>query len=196
MLNRPPQILLTALSKLQTNHIIGSSKIADFLAEVGQKIPQQASGFARPAQEDHLYLSDYHHVDSESMTCDACNPTQIVSRASRGHDEPVIHYGLIASASKLVRDSKLQDRLGRELGIYCVEMEAAGLNNFPCLVVRGICDYADSHKNRIWQQYAAVVAAAYAKELLLCTSVRHIDQVQTVRDSLSKGMLFWSFALV
>ncbi|PCH00605.1 Disease resistance protein [Penicillium occitanis (nom. inval.)] len=191
MLNRPPQILLTALSKLQTNHIIGGSKIADFLAEVGQKIPQQASGFARPAQEDHLYLSDYHHVNSESMTCDACDPTQIVSRASRGHDEPVIHYGLIASANKLVRDSKLRDRLGRELGVYCVEMEAAGLsNNFPCLVVRGICDYADSHKNKIWQQYAAVVAAAYAKELLLCTSVRHIDQVQTVRDSLSKASDF------
>jgi hypothetical protein len=47
-------------------------------------------------------------------------------------------------------------------------MEAAGLmNSFPCLVIRGICDYADSHKNKDWQGYAAAVAAAYSKELLL-----------------------------
>ncbi|ROT35327.1 ankyrin [Sodiomyces alkalinus F11] len=46
-------------------------------------------------------------------------------------------------------------------------MEAAGLmNHFPCLVIRGICDYADSHKNKEWQGYAAMVAAAYAKDLL------------------------------
>jgi hypothetical protein len=40
------------------------------------------------------------------------------------------------------------------------------MNSFPCLVVRGICDYADSHKNKKWQAYAAGTAAAYAKELL------------------------------
>jgi nucleoside phosphorylase len=46
-------------------------------------------------------------------------------------------------------------------------MEAAGLmNDFPCIVIRGICDYADSHKNDTWQKYAAIAAAAYAKELL------------------------------
>lgn len=46
-------------------------------------------------------------------------------------------------------------------------MEAAGLmNSFPCLVIRGICDYADSHKNDRWQRYAASTAAAYAKEIL------------------------------
>jgi nucleoside phosphorylase len=37
---------------------------------------------------------------------------------------------------------------------------------FPCLVIRGICDYADSHKNKRWQLYAAGTAAAYAKEVL------------------------------
>ncbi|KAE9580194.1 Vegetative incompatibility protein HET-E-1 [Colletotrichum fructicola] len=46
-------------------------------------------------------------------------------------------------------------------------MEAAGLmNTFPCLVIRGICDYADSHKDKRWQPHAAIIAAAYAKELL------------------------------
>lgn len=41
------------------------------------------------------------------------------------------------------------------------------MDDFPCLVIRGICDYADSHKNDRWQPYAAATAAAYAKELLL-----------------------------
>jgi nucleoside phosphorylase len=52
-------------------------------------------------------------------------------------------------------------------------MEGAGIvNSFPCLVIRGICDYADSHKNKIWQKYAAAVAAAYAKLLLSRLRVR------------------------
>src|SRR4029077_6880907 len=54
-----------------------------------------------------------------------------------------------------------------ELDILCFEMEAAGLmDSFPCLVIRGICDYSDSHKNKQWREYAAATAAAYAKELL------------------------------
>lgn len=40
------------------------------------------------------------------------------------------------------------------------------MNTFPCLVICGICDYSDSHKNKNWQAYAAAVAAVYAKELL------------------------------
>lgn len=46
-------------------------------------------------------------------------------------------------------------------------MEAAGLmNRFPCLVIRGICDYSDSHKNKNRQGWAAMTAAAYTKDLL------------------------------
>lgn len=189
MLNRPPQALLTALSKLQTYHLTDGSRILDFIAEAEQKIPQYASKFARPPQEDLLYFSDYQHADSDCTSCKACDPTRVVPRSSRDNNEPVIHYGLIASANKLVRDSKLRDQLSRDLGVYCVDMESAGLlNHFPCLVVRGICDYADSHRNNNWQGYASAVAAAYAKELLLYTTVRHSNQVQTVRDSPSNGM--------
>jgi nucleoside phosphorylase len=186
MLNRPPQILLTALSRIQANHFTEESKITDLIAEIRQKIPRHASQFARPVQEDRLYLSDYDHIDSDSTTCDACDATQIVSRPSRGHNEPFIHYGLIASASQLVRDSQLRNRLSRELGAYCVEMEAAGLmNNWPCLVIRGICDYADSHKNKHWQGYASAVAAAYAKELLLCIPTSDIDCMRSAEDAVS-----------
>jgi hypothetical protein len=65
-------------------------------------------------------------------------------------------------------------------------MEAAGLmNDFPCLVIRGICDYADSHKTKEWQGHAAAVAAAYAKELLLMVAIDQINKTPTARDTLA-----------
>ena len=99
-------------------------------------------------------------------------------RPSRRHQNPVVHYGTIASGNQVIKDSRLRDRLGREFGAICVEMEAAGLmNNFPCLVVRGVCDYADRHKNDGWQKYAATTAAAYAKWFL-----KHVTPKQTAGE--------------
>jgi nucleoside phosphorylase len=64
-----------------------------------------------------------------------------------------------------MRDAAQRDQVSAELGdVLCFEMEAACLmNNFPCPVIRGVCDYADSHKNKRWQAYAAGTAAACAK---------------------------------
>lgn len=156
MLNRPPQILLTALTKLQAIHLTEESQVSYFLAEIKRKIPKRVANFARPAQTDHLYLSDYNHIKIHFKTCDDCGKAKTVSQSFQNHSGPVIHYGLIASANQVVKDSQLRDKLGRELGVYCVGMEAAGLmNDYPCLVVCGICNYADSHKNKEFQGYAA-----------------------------------------
>ena len=65
-----------------------------------------------------------------------------------------------------MRHSATRERLRKELDVLCFEIEAGLIDDFPCLLVRGICDYADSHKNKLWQGYAAATAAAYAKELL------------------------------
>ncbi|KAF3385173.1 Nephrocystin-3 [Penicillium rolfsii] len=167
MLNRPPKVLLTALATLQAHHLIEESRVVEFVSSIQAKMPpDKATIFARPTQEDCLYQGDYDHI--ASSTCLRCDKSKLCPRPPRDRQEPVIHYGLIGSANRVVRDGRQRDQLARDLGIYCVEMEAAGLmNDFPCLVVRGICDYADSHKNKVWQGYAAAVAAAYAKELLL-----------------------------
>ncbi|KAL2817897.1 hypothetical protein BDW59DRAFT_181989 [Aspergillus cavernicola] len=162
-----------ALTESAANHLTQRGRFLDFLANIEHNpLPGQESAFTRPSQEDCLYQADYDHVDSNSKTCISCDPTQIVPRPPRNcRDVPAVHYGLIASANQVVKDTRLRDRLNKELGAYCVEMEAAGLmNDYPCLVVRGICDYADSHKNKGWQGYAAAAAAAFAKELLLIAS--------------------------
>jgi nucleoside phosphorylase len=101
-----------------------------------------------------------------------------------------VHYGLIASGNKVIKDAKVRDGLNQSLGgnVLCVEMEAAGLmDNFPCIVIRGICDYADSQKNKDWQEYAAAVAAAYAKELLGCVQPSEVNRERSVKDVLGLG---------
>jgi nucleoside phosphorylase len=67
-------------------------------------------------------------------------------------------------------------------------MEAAGLvDNFPCIVIQGICDYADSHKNKGWQEHAAAIAAAFAKELLEYVQLSDVDGKRTAKEILSQG---------
>ncbi|PWY91538.1 hypothetical protein BO94DRAFT_622965 [Aspergillus sclerotioniger CBS 115572] len=188
MLNHPPRILLTAFSKLRATHLLRGSQFMDFLADLHHKNPQLAVDFARSALQDHLYRADYDHEDLTSKACRECDATQTVSRPSRTLDTPVIHYGLIASGNQVVKNSRLRDKLGQELGVYCVEMEAAGLmNSFPCLVIRGIYDYADSHKNKEWQGYAAVNAASYAKALLAVVPASDRQMVRTLQEAAADG---------
>jgi nucleoside phosphorylase len=188
MLNRPPRVLLAALTMLQAHHLTEDSRFPNFLSDITIKLRHKASNFTRPGQDDRLYQANYNHV-AAANTCDACDKARIVPRALRDTDEPVIHYGLIASGNQIVKDSSVRDRLGEGLGAYCVEMEAAGLmDNFPCLVIRGICDYADSHKNKEWQGYAAATAAAYAKELLSVIPEIYVaeNSVVTINDKGTK----------
>ena len=99
----------------------------------------------------------------------------LVSRPPRKSQEPVVHYGTIASGNKVMTDAVTRDQLAEEFEVRCFEMEAAGLmNDFPCLVIRGIADYADSHKNKLWRKYAAAAAASYAKELLNLIPQAHV----------------------
>lgn len=87
---------------------------------------------------------------------------QEVFRQSRSSTKPQIHYGVIASGNQVIKDATVRDFLREDCGALCVEMEAAGLmNNFPCLVIRGVCDYADSHKNDAWHRYAAATSARW-----------------------------------
>ena len=107
---------------------------------------------------------------------------------TKDDDNPAIHYGLIASANQLMKDALVRDSLVAEKDVLCFEMEAAGLmNQFPCLVIRSICDYSDSHKNREWQGYAAMSAAAYAKDLLYRIPPNKVEAEKRIRELLSGG---------
>ncbi|OAL19334.1 hypothetical protein AYO22_09878 [Fonsecaea multimorphosa] len=172
-LNKPPSVLLTAVESLKAEYLLGRSPMNDYLSKIGDEI----SDCRYPgAQRDLLFKPTYSH--QSVGTCRQCDRSKLVRRQTRPNSRHVIHYGTIGSGNSVVKDARERERLRRD-GIICVEMEAAGLmDTFPCLVIRGICDYADSHKNKVWQPYAAATAAAYMKDLLMTVPP------QGVRDEL------------
>jgi nucleoside phosphorylase len=173
-LNHPPTVLLNTVSRLQSQEARGPSGLASsilgHLACLEAKYSDSEYNWSFPGIEnDKLFRNDYDHKGSNS-SCAKCDRHQLELRPSRGPNRLKFHYGTIASANRVMRDGTAREQLRKDTNALCVEMEAAGLmNNVPCLVIRGICDYADSHKNKDWQLYAAAVAAAYAKELLSMT---------------------------
>jgi nucleoside phosphorylase len=153
--------------------MIEGHRLEEAIGEVLAKTPRLRKEFARPEPEsDLLYRSQVIHSEGDGSGCaTTCgrDSNSLVFRAPRSEneDDPAIHYGLIASGSRTMRDALTRDRLVEEIGVLGFDTQAAGLMNyFPCLVIQGICDYSDSHRNKKWQGYAAMVAAAYAKDIL------------------------------
>jgi hypothetical protein len=197
-LNNPPTTLLTALSKLETEHELVGTKIPEYLEVLRTNWPRLVPKYLRSdSLEDVLFKADCGHVNEstpddedegdEEENCRFCDKTKIVKRKPR---DARVHYGLIASGNQVIKDALFRNKLNKDLGghVLCVEMEAAGLmNNFPCVVIRGICDYADSHKNKDWQEHAAAMAAALAKELLQYVQPDDVEREPSVKDMLSQG---------
>jgi nucleoside phosphorylase len=168
-LNNPPTLLLSVLSRVETNHERGRRI---YPIHMTRYLKEDMEEYLFPQNErDTLFSADYSHPTG-TLDCTTCDPDQVIIRPDRNTKNTTvkIHYGTIASGNQVIKDAQTRDRIVRDLGgqVLCFEMEAAGLmNDFPCLVVRGISDYCDSHKNDGWQRYAAANAAAYTRELLL-----------------------------
>ncbi|KAL4738380.1 purine and uridine phosphorylase [Aspergillus similis] len=180
----PPPMLRTAVGALYTQHKMHGHRIQSDIRAAFERYPRIRQEFGKPRPEsDFLFKSDVVHSSqcADEKIC-RVNPSKLVCRARRSpkNDDPFIHHGVIASSDTLMKDSITRDELAKKKKVICFEMEAAGLiSHFPCLVIRGICDYSDSHKNKVWQGYAAMTAAAYAKDLL-----RNISQTTATTEIL------------
>jgi len=194
-LGRPPTVLLNALTSIQADHERKDSKVPCFLQEmlernpkVGQRSKQNSGYFHQGFDNDRLYKASCEHVPGPD--CRGCDTAGEIQRDPRDTTDPDIHYGIIASGNTLIKDAVARDRIVADIGEDCIcfEMEAAGLmNHFPCLVIRGICHYVDSHKNDRWQRYASATAAAYAKELLAYVPVAEVQETKRVLGRLQVG---------
>ncbi|KAF9885862.1 hypothetical protein FE257_012334 [Aspergillus nanangensis] len=172
-LNKPPQTLLSAISKTSSDSMRRGLDIESRISKILNMCPEMGKQFSRP-DKDRLFHAGYIHSD-ENPDCSTCDQSQLVKRPPRT-DESHIHYGLIASGNQVMKNAKTRDTIAQDLGILCFEMEAAGLmDHIPCLVIRGICDYCDSHKNKVWQGYAALAAAVYSQVLLSVVPVQAYD---------------------
>ncbi|PVI07542.1 ankyrin repeat protein [Periconia macrospinosa] len=188
-LTPPPTVLLNAAQDLSTEQAITEDDLVlPHLQKINTRLPALRK-YKYPGQDqDHLYKADYsHRTEGSSCRSCACDPLQRIDRYSYESEDDeiyydrssriVVHRGTIAAGERVIRDSRLRDELAKAHGALCFEMEAAGvMNDFPCLVVRGISDYADSHKNDRWHGYAAASAAAYARQLFFHMPVDEVKQ--------------------
>ncbi|KAI1869883.1 uncharacterized protein JN550_005473 [Neoarthrinium moseri] len=154
-LKAPLSHMRAAVVKMQSDHLVADNKVEEFVSALLQR-HRRLQVYQRPPAETDVLFDD---------TDDG---PQICMRPARQSSGPEIHYGLIASGDRVMRSSIKRSSEVNNIGdILCFEMEAAGLaTEFSCIVIRGISDYADSHKNDTWQHYAAAAAAACTKELL------------------------------
>ncbi|KAI1049171.1 hypothetical protein LB506_004654 [Fusarium annulatum] len=175
----PDSTIRTVISNLRSRHELSESRVPSILRE---KMGTYAA-YSRPSEPDRLFQQSYQHPPPFS-SCDECDSSRLETRKMRSSTDPVIHYGGIGSANTVMKDSTVRDEIARELDVLCFEMEAAGLMDImPCLPIRGICDYSDSHKSKEWQRYAAATAAAYTYEFLELwkevSQASHVSQHQS-----------------
>lgn len=211
-LNRPPNALINASNLLKSKYEMYGSKINEYLDDVERKFPRLVPKYTRcecledpllVSERVHRTLSEVHFLSrfwqaiiiivAYLLGLWATSPVNKESgylpektEVTRTRREVRVHHGLIASGNKVVKDAKSRDSLDKVFGghLLCLEMEAAGLmNDFPCIVIRGICDYADLEEEDSWQEYAATVAAAYAKELLGCVQPSVVDAEKAVLEN-------------
>ena len=172
----PDRRILNTLGKLESNRHMQVDRFLEHLRRCSHH-PTASKQFSYPQLiDDRLYDAKYRHPKADDATCSSCDSAQLVPRKQRETANFQIHFGTIVSGSAIVKDAKIRDRLRKELNALCFEMEAAGvLGRQNCLVIRGIADYADSHKNPRWHGYAAATAAAVAREILYIMDPGEID---------------------
>jgi nucleoside phosphorylase len=213
-LNQPPVVLRTAVNGLKAQYERKGNRLEEVIHSILEENPRLQQKYKRPdPSSDRLYRAKFTHLSNDQVEfthppndqAEFTNPpndqasctafcgddsTNLIFRRKRTEieDNPAVHYGLIASANQLMKDALIRDKLAAEKDVLCFEMEVAELmNHFPCLVIRGICDYSDSHKNKEWQGYAAMAAAAYTKDLLCRISPKRVEAETKIADVLSGG---------
>lgn len=167
-LGRPNAEVRALLAKLKGLH--GRRRMENKIVEYLAVLRREPGLAAIPptTAPDKLFEAAYHHA-FQDMSCEqaGCNGKLVQrDRAKRDH-RPVVHFGLMASASTVMKSAEDRDKIAAATNVIAFEMEGAGVwDVFPCVVMKGVCDYADSHKNKEWQRYAAACAASCAKAFL------------------------------
>ncbi|KAL9473975.1 hypothetical protein ACSS6W_008355 [Trichoderma asperelloides] len=107
---------------------------------------------------DNIYLEPRRQLEEKRL---------LEREKSDKAQEPTVHVGSIASGDMVMKSAEDRDKIAKREGVIAFEMEGAGVwEELPCIVIKGVCDYADCHKNKRWQDFAAATAAAALKAIL------------------------------
>ncbi|OJD09678.1 hypothetical protein AJ78_08982, partial [Emergomyces pasteurianus Ep9510] len=191
ILGRPNREIRSLLKGLEARR--ARMAVQDQLSEYIQTVQQSDSRWQHSGSDDILFEASYrhkHHDQSTSARCvcfngdssddicqDAleaictslgCNENRVIRRRDYSNKKPSsIHIGTIASADTVMKSGEHRDNLVREERVIGFEMEGAGVwDSISCIVIKGVCDYADSYKSKAWQTYAAATGASAAKAFL------------------------------
>ncbi|KAF3403455.1 hypothetical protein F1880_009527 [Penicillium rolfsii] len=188
---KPNEEILGLLQRWKSQ-VMAHQLLTKMMLHLSSLMQHPRIGAEYPTSSDQLFAPDYihrHHsgcvecslaesVCAAALTASCeeleCDQRMLVQRARRsgcdvqGSPTQRIHFGSIGTADTVLKSAWHRDQLATSEGIIAFEMEGAGVwDKFNCLIIKGVCDYADSHKNKKWQSYAATVAAAAAaKEVL------------------------------
>ncbi|KAL3481451.1 hypothetical protein BJX99DRAFT_253759 [Aspergillus californicus] len=175
VLRMPPQSALEAFSVLASKHskpgtekMLGPENMVRNLRNMFPNDPNLKAKFSHPNKGSDLFFPpDYEHQDDDDDECSACDKRKAIFRSPRVCFEHEVHYGNIISGNESVDDTETRDHYKKEFhAIAVLEGAAELINKYPCIVVVGVCDYADSHKTALWHRFAAAMAAAFTKEYL------------------------------
>ncbi|SCV39880.1 related to ankyrin 3 [Fusarium fujikuroi] len=168
---RPSLEIRTFLTKLQglRHRRQLDAKIESFL-DVLRQDPELHAEYPG-LTEDKLFQATYRHADDQKSCEQAGCKGDLVARSRLSRTDvppkPAVHFGLMASTDTVMKSGEDRDRIASKEDVIAFEMEGAGVwDSFPCIIIKGGCDYADSHKSKVWQRYAAATAAACAKAFL------------------------------
>lgn len=128
-LNQPAALLLHTLAQLRARHAMRPSNVSKYVDEaVGRNHMLEESGFTFPTESDCFYCSVCDKdIESPAADCEELHS----KRKQRKNNNSVVHYGIIASGNRVVKDAAVRGRLRDESNALCAEMEAAGLVNDP-----------------------------------------------------------------
>jgi nucleoside phosphorylase/NTP pyrophosphatase (non-canonical NTP hydrolase) len=155
--SKPSARMINAVNRLETNRLLRQYPWEDLIENAANRIE---SG-ARPDDNLDVFVSGEPPTRSD-------HPTD----PNRRPGNPRIHLGRIGAANTLLKNRNLREQLRSTHNVRAIEMEGCGIADATWtagqnyLVIRGICDYCDENKNDLWQNYAAVAAAAYARAVI------------------------------
>ncbi|KAL4768738.1 hypothetical protein BDW60DRAFT_219490 [Aspergillus nidulans var. acristatus] len=163
-LGRSNQDIRSLLSKMKALKDELRCRQRKYLAAIQESVEVPCPG----ATSDILYSQDYKH---KRKICQCASgqftDESLVARRGEYAAFPLVHFGLLASGDRPMRSTKLRDKIARREGVLGFETEGAGIwDNLPCVLVKGVVNYADGHESKDWQCFAAANAAACMRALL------------------------------
>jgi nucleoside phosphorylase len=190
-LGRPGREIWALLNGLHAEN--ARRELQDQAQQYLRALQQTGTRWCHPGVNDILYKAHYLHKHYSNASAAGCvcfgsdSPHQICEEAL-GEDcdelhcdqsqqvprreildatQTSIYIGLVASADTVMKSGQHRDEIVKREKVIGFEMEGAGVwDNIPCIIIKGVCDYADSHKSKVWQAYAAATGASVAKAFL------------------------------